>query len=146
MNLTIRDQPIREDESEAQQAINEMANTLRLVCLTTDTNFLYSANILCSKLNSQGSDAMLARSEAGETSEILSSYLIHPRQDRKSPVSVLVLNLRFQCLPCPQADMVYDQVVPQKNGHYQTLPRFGPAIRCTVLLEQSPTLTCTNPV
>ncbi|GAD99835.1 Fes/CIP4 homology domain protein [Paecilomyces variotii No. 5] len=30
LNLTIRDQPIREDESEAQQAITEMANTLRL--------------------------------------------------------------------------------------------------------------------
>ncbi|KAJ9356100.1 Fes/CIP4 homology domain protein [Paecilomyces variotii] len=30
LNLTIRDQPIREDENEAQQAITEMANKLRL--------------------------------------------------------------------------------------------------------------------
>lgn len=32
INLTIRDQPIPEDESEAKQALNQVANTLRLVC------------------------------------------------------------------------------------------------------------------
>lgn len=31
LNLTIRDKPIQEDESEAKQAMDEMANTLRLV-------------------------------------------------------------------------------------------------------------------
>lgn len=31
MNLTIRDQPIFEDENQAKQAMDEMANTLRLV-------------------------------------------------------------------------------------------------------------------
>lgn len=31
MNLTIRDQPIFEDESQAKQAMDEMANTLRMV-------------------------------------------------------------------------------------------------------------------
>lgn len=31
-NLKIRDQPIAEDETEAQQAMNNMANQLRLVC------------------------------------------------------------------------------------------------------------------
>ena len=31
MNLTIRDQPIFEDETQAKQAMNDMANTLRLV-------------------------------------------------------------------------------------------------------------------
>lgn len=31
LNLTIRDQPIEEDESEAKMALNEVANTLRLV-------------------------------------------------------------------------------------------------------------------
>lgn len=33
INLTIRDQPIPEDESEAKQALNQVANTLRLVCV-----------------------------------------------------------------------------------------------------------------
>ena len=32
-NLTIRDQPIPEDEIEAKQAMNNMANQLRLVSL-----------------------------------------------------------------------------------------------------------------
>lgn len=31
MNLTIREQPIFEDESQAKQAMDDMANTLRLV-------------------------------------------------------------------------------------------------------------------
>lgn len=31
MNLTIRDQPIFEDESQAKQAMDDMANTLRMV-------------------------------------------------------------------------------------------------------------------
>lgn len=31
MNLTIRDQPIFEDENQAKQAMDEIANTLRLV-------------------------------------------------------------------------------------------------------------------
>lgn len=31
MNLMIRDQPIFEDESQAKQAMDDMANTLRLV-------------------------------------------------------------------------------------------------------------------
>lgn len=31
MNLTIRDQPILEDEDQAKQAMDEMANQLRLV-------------------------------------------------------------------------------------------------------------------
>jgi hypothetical protein len=31
MNLTIRDQPIFEDENQAKQAMDEMANQLRLV-------------------------------------------------------------------------------------------------------------------
>lgn len=31
MNLTIRDQPIFEDENQAQQAMDDMANTLRMV-------------------------------------------------------------------------------------------------------------------
>lgn len=31
LNLTIRDQPIQEDESEAKMALTEVANTLRLV-------------------------------------------------------------------------------------------------------------------
>lgn len=33
MNLTIRDQPIFEDESQAKQAMDDMANTLRMVGL-----------------------------------------------------------------------------------------------------------------
>ena len=33
MNLTIRDQPIFEDESQAKQALDDMANTLRLVSI-----------------------------------------------------------------------------------------------------------------
>ncbi|KAJ5618876.1 hypothetical protein N7510_002860 [Penicillium lagena] len=33
MNLTIRDQPIFEDESQAKQAMDDMANTLRMVCV-----------------------------------------------------------------------------------------------------------------
>lgn len=32
MNLTIRDTPIQEDESEAQQALSEMTSKLRMVC------------------------------------------------------------------------------------------------------------------
>lgn len=31
MNLTIRDQPIFEDESQAKKAMDDMANTLRMV-------------------------------------------------------------------------------------------------------------------
>ena len=31
LNLTIRDQPIPEDEGQAKQAMDDMANTLRLV-------------------------------------------------------------------------------------------------------------------
>lgn len=31
MNLTIRDQPIFEDESQARKAMDDMANTLRMV-------------------------------------------------------------------------------------------------------------------
>lgn len=31
MNLTIREQPIFEDESQAKQAMDDMANTLRMV-------------------------------------------------------------------------------------------------------------------
>jgi hypothetical protein len=34
MNLTIRDQPIFEDENQAQQAMDDMANTLRMVSST----------------------------------------------------------------------------------------------------------------
>lgn len=33
MNLTIRDQPIFEDESQAKKAMDDMANTLRMVGL-----------------------------------------------------------------------------------------------------------------
>jgi hypothetical protein len=31
LNLTIRDKPIQEDEGQAKQAMDEMANTLRMV-------------------------------------------------------------------------------------------------------------------
>ena len=33
INLTIRDKPIQEDAGQAQQALSEMANTLRIVRL-----------------------------------------------------------------------------------------------------------------
>lgn len=33
LNLTIRDQPIHEDETQAKQAMDEMANTLRMVSI-----------------------------------------------------------------------------------------------------------------
>ena len=42
MNLTIREQPIFEDESQAKQAMDDMANTLRLVrCIGTRLSLLY---------------------------------------------------------------------------------------------------------
>lgn len=37
MNLTIRDQPIFEDESQAKQAMDDMANTLRQVSPRSST-------------------------------------------------------------------------------------------------------------
>lgn len=39
LNLTIRDQPIFEDEDQAKQAMDDMANTLRLVGLLSDIVF-----------------------------------------------------------------------------------------------------------
>lgn len=42
MNLTIRDQPIFEDESQAKQAMDEMANTLRMVSTARCPNLLAS--------------------------------------------------------------------------------------------------------
>lgn len=46
MNLTIRDQPIFEDESQAQQAMSDMANTLRMVSNTPSSYIIVSVLIL----------------------------------------------------------------------------------------------------
>lgn len=42
MNLTIRDQPIFEDENQAKQAMDEMANQLRLVSAAREAYSLRS--------------------------------------------------------------------------------------------------------
>lgn len=44
INLTIRDQPIPEDESEAKQALNQVANTLRLVCAHWCAQLIFPRN------------------------------------------------------------------------------------------------------
>ena len=46
MNLTIRDQPIFEDESQAQQAMDDMANTLRMVSMTIKFSMVAADMIL----------------------------------------------------------------------------------------------------
>jgi hypothetical protein len=46
MNLTIRDQPIFEDESQAKQAMDDMANTLRQVSLRSPTKQPYTNSII----------------------------------------------------------------------------------------------------
>lgn len=146
LNLKIRDQPIQEDENEAQQAINEMANTLRLVCYFQNAILLYSADPSYSKLNSRGLDAMLVRLEDGETSETPSSYLILLCRDRKFPALAPVWSLQFQFLRCHQANILHDPVVPRKNMLYQTLLQFALVIHCTVCLARFPTPTYMSPV
>lgn len=41
MNLTIRDQPIHEDEEQAKQAMDDIANTLRMVNKTCKPKITY---------------------------------------------------------------------------------------------------------
>jgi len=52
MNLTIRDQPIFEDESQAQQAMDDMANTLRMVSIPTKSPIVAAVMMLIFSLAS----------------------------------------------------------------------------------------------
>lgn len=60
MNLTIRDQPIFEDESQAKQAMDDMANTLRLVSVASLCCCHIPTNMLRSKLSTPESGGMQA--------------------------------------------------------------------------------------
>lgn len=72
MNLTIREQPIFEDESQAKQAMDDMANTLRMVgCMNSIRSYIAD---FCSVLSIQVSGVMQVLSVVAATSGTQSSF------------------------------------------------------------------------
>lgn len=59
LNLTIRDQPIHEDETQAKQAMDETANTLRMVRFEVRLEYV-NTNYLNSKAYRSGSEGTRA--------------------------------------------------------------------------------------
>lgn len=76
MNLTIREQPIFEDESQAKQAMDDMANTLRMVSDVQRDTCALKLLTFCSELRNRESDAMQAPFAAVGTCETRSSFRI----------------------------------------------------------------------
>ena len=94
LNLTIRDQPIFEDESQAKQAMDDMANTLRLVSARLMIS-PYFIN-LPSVPNKPESVAMQEHCEVDAMYETLFSF-----QTRLRPDKTAFLRRRRQGLKCP---------------------------------------------
>lgn len=99
LNLTIRDQPIFEDESQAKQAMDDMANTLRLVGVRQMILSYFIIN-LPSVPNKPESDATQEHCEVGATYETLCSFQTQHRPAKTAFLRILRWGLK--CLFQPR--------------------------------------------